>query len=104
MNPYLASPSGKAAQQGRSRVEPIPRPENVEWTPITISVDGHNTPFELCDLGDGYWAAIGEVPAAIVTIDSRGVSLSAVGLERLASPLHAFPAREVVRNVKVPVL
>jgi hypothetical protein len=24
--------------------------------------------------------------------------------DTLASPLHAFPAREVVRNVKVPVL
>jgi hypothetical protein len=85
MNPYLASPRGAAAYDEWNRVEPSPRPENVEWTTTTISVDGHNTPFEICDLGDGYWAAIGEVPAALVTIDGRGVSVSAVALERLAS-------------------
>jgi hypothetical protein len=85
MNPYLASPRGRAAHEGWNRVDPIPRPENVEWTPVTISVDGQRMPFETCDLGDGYWAAIGEVPGAIVTVDSRGVSVSAVGLERLAS-------------------
>ena len=55
MNPYLASPRGAAAYEERNRVGPSPRPENVEWTTTTISVDGLNTPFEICDLGDGYW-------------------------------------------------
>jgi hypothetical protein len=36
-------------------------------------------------LGDGYWAAIGRLADAIVTIDSRGVPLSAVRFQRLAS-------------------
>jgi hypothetical protein len=50
-----------------------------------ILVDGQGTPFEVCDLGDGYWAAAGRVPAATITIDSRQVPISAVSLERLAS-------------------
>jgi hypothetical protein len=48
-------------------------------------VDGQATPFEVCDLGDGYWAAAGRVPAATITIDSRQVPINAVSLERLAS-------------------
>jgi hypothetical protein len=50
-----------------------------------ILVDGEPTAFEVCDLGDGYWAAAGQVPAATITIDSRQVPISAVRLEHLAS-------------------
>jgi hypothetical protein len=81
----MASPRGRAAHSAWNRIDPIPRPVDIEWTPITILVDGRGTPFELCDLGDDYWAAIGLVPDATVTIDGREVPVSAVSLERLAS-------------------
>ena len=81
--PRLAERSGG---RGRGdRAGRVPRPEEVEWAPVTIMVDGQGTPFELCDVGEGYWAAAGRVPAAIITIDSRQVPISAVSLERLAS-------------------
>jgi len=57
----------------------------VKWEPVTILVDGQGKPFEMCGLGDGYWAAVGRVPAATLTIDSRRVPIGAVSLERLAS-------------------
>jgi hypothetical protein len=85
LSPFLASPRGRAAHTAWNRVDPIPRPADVEWTTTTISVDGVGTPFELCDLGDGYWAAVGLVPDATITIDGRKVSVGAVALERLAS-------------------
>ena len=85
MRPYLASPRGQAALAALDGNSPVRRPVESDWTPITILVDGQDTPFEMCDLGDGYWAAAGRVPDAIVTIDSRKVPISMVSLERLAS-------------------
>ena len=85
MNPFMASPRGRAAHAAWNRVDAMPRPVDVEWSPITILVDGQSTPFELCDLGDGYWAAVGLVPDATITIDGRKIPVSAVSLERLAS-------------------
>jgi hypothetical protein len=96
MNPYVASPRGEEALAAWNREGPVPRPAEVEWSPINILVDGHEKPFELCELGDGYWAAAGRVPAATVTIDSRKVPLSAVSLERLASrELPPVPAPDL---------
>ena len=85
MNPFMASPRGKAAHAAWNRVDAMPRPVDVEWPPITILVDGQSTPFELCDLGDGYWAAVGLVPDATITIDGRKIPVGGVSLERLAS-------------------
>jgi hypothetical protein len=88
--PYLASPRGKA-QAPREGVCPTPRPVEVEWAPATVLVDGEDARFEVSDLGDGYWAAIGRLADAIVTIDSRGVPLSAVQLERLPASRRPPP-------------
>ena len=85
IGPFLASPRGRAAWAAGDRAGPIPHPAEVEWTSVTILVDGKGTPFDVCDLGDGYWAAAGRVPAATITIDSRKVPMGAVRLERLAS-------------------
>ena len=86
IGPFLASPHGRAAWAAGDMAGRRPRPVEVEWAPVTILVDGQGTPFEVCDLGDGYWAAAGRVPAAAtITIDSRQVPISAVSLERLAS-------------------
>jgi hypothetical protein len=89
--PYLASPRGKA-QAPRDVARPTPRPVEVDWAPATVLVDGEATAFEVSDLGDGYWAAIGRLADAIVTIDSRGVPISAVRLEHLASRRPPSPA------------
>ena len=85
MNTYLASPAGRAAFDSWDRVGPMARPVAVEWAQIVIRVEGVETPFEMCRLGEGYWVAIGLVPDAIVTVGSQGVPLSAISLERLAS-------------------
>jgi hypothetical protein len=82
---FLASPRGRAARAAGDRPGPVPRPVEAEWAPATILVDGQGTPFEVCQLGDGYWAAAGRVPATTITIDSRKVPIGAVSLERLAS-------------------
>jgi hypothetical protein len=84
IGPFLASPRGRAAWAKVDRPG-LPRPVGLEWAPVTILVDGQGTPFEACDLGDGYWAAAGRVPAAIILIDGREVPIGAVSLERLAS-------------------
>jgi hypothetical protein len=83
--PFLASPHGRAAWAAGKMAGRLPRPVEVEWAPVTILVDGQGAPFDMCDLGDGYWAAAGRVAAATITIDSRQVPISAVSLERLAS-------------------
>ncbi len=82
--PFLASPEGQVAWAAGKQAG-LPRPVGAEWTPVMILVDGEPTAFEVRDLGDGYWAAAGRVPAATITIDSRQVPISAVRLERLAS-------------------
>jgi sporulation protein YlmC with PRC-barrel domain len=58
----------------------------------TLPVDGQGAAFKICDLGDGYWAAVGRVTDAVVSLDSRGVHLSVVGLERLASGRRPPPS------------
>ncbi len=85
MAPYLASPQGKAALALRDGTGPLPRPAEVNWVPTTLPVDGQGAAFEVCDLGGGYWAAMGRVTDAVISLDSRDVPLSVVGLERLAS-------------------
>ena len=85
IGPFLASPRGRTAWAEGDRAGPLPLPVDAEWAQVTILVDGQGTPFELCDLGDGYWAAAGRVPAANIIIDSRKVPIGAVSLERLAS-------------------
>ena len=77
--------SARQSPESSRRARPALRPVEVEWAPATVLVDGEAAPFEASDLGDGYWAAIGRLADAIVTIDSRGVPLSAVRLERLVS-------------------
>jgi hypothetical protein len=91
MNPYLASPRGRMALSSWDRSTPLPRPTHVEWTPVSILVDGQVTAFELCELDTGYWAAVGRLEDVDVTIDSRGVPLDKVELERLVDRRPPVP-------------
>jgi hypothetical protein len=83
MNPYLASLRGKAAQAGWDHERPPLGPTAVVWTAMTIPVDGTETHFEMCDLGEGFWVAVGRSSGATISIDSREVPLSVVSLERI---------------------
>ncbi len=90
MDTYLGTAEGKTTllamhQEPDHRLEP---PE-VTWHQLTMVVDGQETSFEGCDFAGGWWAAIGRAPDAIITLDSRGVPLSAVGLERI--PKYPVP-------------
>ncbi|HEX3425233.1 MAG TPA: hypothetical protein VHT30_03820 [Acidimicrobiales bacterium] len=52
------------------------------------------TPFEVCHFPGGFWAALGRLPGTDITIDSHGVPLAVVELERMKDPLpemHAPP-------------
>jgi hypothetical protein len=92
MSPYVASPRGQALLASRDMSQPLPGPVGVEWQPVTIVVDGQETPFEFCDLEDGFWAGIGRVPGLCITIDSRRVPLGDVRLERCDQSAVLIPA------------
>lgn len=83
MHPYLG-----AGEQG----EPV-LPESLQWATATIVVDDTDTAFQIANLGEGRWVAIGRVPGAIITIDSSGVPVSAVKLYRLTDDRVPPPPR-----------
>ena len=87
VNPYVRSPQGRAAAARQDRYQLPVDPDEVGWVPVPMAVDGIDIAFEVCDLSDGYWAAIGTIDDLIVTMDSRGVPVNAVALERLAEDL-----------------
>jgi hypothetical protein len=82
-NTYLATPQGQETLAHSDRTELLPGPIHVDWTPETVLVEGEATVFEACVLDDGFWTAIGRVPEAIIVIDSHGVPLNVVRLERI---------------------
>jgi hypothetical protein len=84
INPYLSTQRGQAAAATWDRSIPGP-PEDLEWSKITVVVDNRETPFEITELGEGLWVAVGRVPGTIISIDSRGVLLSVVKLQRLSN-------------------
>jgi hypothetical protein len=90
MNAYLATPRGQADRARRRESEEPLVPPGVVWQPARLSVDGEVTDFELTDLGGGWWVAVGCLPDALVTVDSRGVAFDTVSLERI--PEHFVPA------------
>lgn len=58
-----------------------------------IMVDGGEAVFEVCDLGDGMWVGVGRAEGTILSIDSRGVPLSAVRLQRITEDRFPPPPR-----------
>jgi hypothetical protein len=92
MNTYLATPAGQAQLRGSRETGRRLDPIEVDWRRATIAVDGQDTAFEVCDLDLGWWAGIGQVPDAVVTIGSQGVHLDSVRLERVDEhPVPALP-------------
>jgi hypothetical protein len=94
MNTYLSTPAGRQAMADWDRKGPPPRPVEIDWRPTTIEVEGIDTSFEVCDLDDGFWVAVGLLVDATVTVGAHQVPQEAVRLERLAGrglPLLPFP-------------
>jgi hypothetical protein len=93
MHLFLEGPPGQemlnvSSQRGKP-LEPVA----VHWGPVTIRVADQDVLFETCELGDGWWAAIGRVARSIITLDSRGVPLNKVRLEAVDEhPVPALPA------------
>ena len=92
INPYLSNQRGRATAATWNRSAPGP-PEDLEWCDVTVEVDNKETPFEVTELGEGLWVAVGRVPGATISIDSRGVPLSEVRLQRLADDRIPPPPR-----------
>lgn len=92
INPYLATHRGRATKATWDRSVPGPS-EDLEWSDITVVVDNKETPFEVTELGEGLWVAVGRVPGTTISIDSRGVPLSEVRLQRLADDRIPPPPR-----------
>jgi hypothetical protein len=92
MNTYLATPAGREMlTASRDSGTPL-KPPGVAWTATTIDIDGHPAAFEVCDLGGGFWAAVGRAAGVILTLDSRAVPVSAVALEPVDEhPVPALP-------------
>jgi hypothetical protein len=92
MNTYLATPAGQEMMTAKRGTGVLPEPPDVEWTATTIDVGGDAAPFEVCDLGGGFWAAVGRAPGVVVTLDSRNVALDTVALEPIDEhPVAALP-------------
>jgi hypothetical protein len=92
INPYLSTQRGQVAAATWDRSVPGP-PGDIEWSEITVVVDNRETPFEITELGEGVWVAVGRVPGTIISIDSRSVPLSVVRLQRLTDDRIPPPPR-----------
>lgn len=81
------------------------RPEELTWENVTIAVDGQPTPFQLCQVQDGWWVAVGRVAGADLTLDGRHVPLAGLALvcvtglpwpeSRLPAERPKMPARQL---------
>ncbi len=73
MNTWLGTAEGRdrvmADRADGGRLQPV----RVDWRPATIALDGQAASFEICDFARGWWAGVGQVADAVITIDSRGV-------------------------------
>jgi len=53
------------------------------WADVAIPVDGHPASFQLCEVREGWWVAVGRAAEAGLTLDSRGVPLAGLRLARV---------------------
>ena len=82
--------TGSTSRSPRRPEEPPDFPE-FAWVRTTIDIDGDQVAFDLCRFDNGFWTAVGRVTEAEITIDSRGVSLDGLQLERLNEPPPVMP-------------
>ncbi|MCU1352055.1 MAG: hypothetical protein JWM05_1264 [Acidimicrobiales bacterium] len=68
--------------------EPFP---DLDWEPVQINIDGDLTSFEVCRFDCGFWFALGRTAEAELTLDSRGIQLAGLQLERLGERVPDRP-------------
>jgi hypothetical protein len=93
------------------------REHELPWENVTIAVDGQPTPFQLYEVPDGWWVAVGRAADADLTLDSRHVPLAGLALarvtdlpmpelrphlERPKTPARQFPADADPADVIIP--
>jgi hypothetical protein len=96
-----------AADREVERLQSAAWLDELPWVNVTIAVDGHPTPFQRCEVLDGWWVAVGRGADADLTLDSRHVPLPGLALvrvtdlrmpelrphlERPETPARQFPA------------
>jgi hypothetical protein len=64
----------------------LPGVVGVAWIQAEFTVEGTTKPFEVCQFDNDHWVAVGKMPGADVTIESRGIPPEAVELERMTYP------------------
>lgn len=75
-------------QAGRPGPRP-PLPDDLEWTRAEIEVDERVGDFDICNVEEGIWVAVGQIGDTIVSLNSRKVPLDTVRLEALND--HHYP-------------
>jgi hypothetical protein len=96
-----------AVTQDVERLQSAAQRDELPWENVTIPVDGQPTPFQVYEVKDGWWVAVGRGPDADLTLDSRHVPLAGLALvrvtdlpmpglrlhfERPKTPARQFPA------------
>jgi hypothetical protein len=99
------------------RLQSAARLDELTWENVTIAVDGQPTPFQLCQVQDGWWVAVGRGADADLTLDSRHVPLAGLALacvtnlplpeprlplERPKMPARQFPADAGPAGIIIP--
>jgi hypothetical protein len=109
LNTSMAADRAAGKDQGGPQRRRRPRQQRdypeVEWQEAAILVEGETTVFEVCHFEGGFWAAIGRAPGADVTIDSSGVPLNGLELERTPDPppeMDALPPRPPAASERFP--
>lgn len=87
LNPLL-SVRLKRRERDRPDIDAVRRQASgLTWRTAVVIVDGVATTFEVCDLGDGMWAAVGETPQFALTLAGDDVPLSDIELVQATEPL-----------------
>ncbi len=99
------------------RLQSAARLDELPWENVTIAVDAQPTPFQLYEVLDGWWVAVGRGADADLTLDSRHVPLAGLALfrvtdlpmpelrphlERPETPARQFPADVDPAGVIIP--
>ncbi len=69
-----------ARAQEVERLQSAAQLDELTWENVTIAVDGQRTPFQLCQVQDDWWVAVGRGADADLTLDSRHVPLAGLTL------------------------
>ena len=80
----LSDPGRQArTEQEIGSTERCGRRDALDWRETVVSVDGVPTSFQVTDIAEGFWAAVGRGPGVDITLNGEGVALEEIALVRL---------------------